>query len=816
MTQAALTRQSPTARQAFLSCAAVLAWLSANAELNLQSATVERLDNGLTMIVLEDRNFPVASVQSLYRVGARNEVTGATGLAHFLEHLAFRSSRNFPDTGLVSRIYAEGGEWHGYTWTDETTYFATVPAERLDLLLDIEADRMRRLTFSADVIAAERGAVLAEMHMYENDPGAMLIDALLYTIFVAHPYRNNTIGWESDVSQLSHEDALRFYEQHYHPANAVLAVVGDIDSQAVMAAIKKRFGKFKAQPATPLPHTLEPAQTGERRVEVRTGSEIRQFMIGFRAPSVNNPDFAAFLVLQEILASGSGVSFLQNDWGTPVTDAGLLTGAAENLTTWFPPSAQDYVFIVGGMPLDGQSAAQTEAAIDQRMAIVRDRMPTTVQLEEAIARIQDELVYDVQTTEDAAHQLAFYAGLGGLDVLLSLPARVSEVSAQEVQRVATRYLAPEQRSIAWHLPGKPPAAETARSAEAPAAIGPPRTMPDVVTVPEPEIRQLQGGLPVILQSSDLSSTVSVQVIFRGIADAGSGLASNYPLLGYSSATLFGRSSAWPDIAQEIESLLTSPPPAALADARPSTDPSTRLEEVFRGLMQPAIPGQPLEPVLLVVSGDITPSDAFPALEKAAGDVQMPAPESFADVRPVSDDTIHVALGREVSQAALGYIASVNGPGDPAADAHRLLLYILSHDYEGRLGKAAISDRGLAYYIDARYRTDGNEGWVTLAIGVDPEKAESLRSLLRAELDRLRDEPPTMQEIDEARRHFLGRKRSAAQSNTEITDALAREWLWYGQLDDEAALASRLARVQREDVLQAIDALTSGATVLVDE
>ena len=119
--------------------------LTASAYLDLSTAAVERLDNGMTLIVLEEHSFPVVSVHMLYRVGARNETSGATGLAHFLEHMAFRATESFPDTGVVSSIYAAGGEWHGYTWLDQTNYFETAPRENLDLLLRIEADRMARL-----------------------------------------------------------------------------------------------------------------------------------------------------------------------------------------------------------------------------------------------------------------------------------------------------------------------------------------------------------------------------------------------------------------------------------------------------------------------------------------------------------------------------------------------------------------------------------------------------------------------------------------------------------------------------------------------
>jgi predicted Zn-dependent peptidase len=136
----------------------------AAAYLDLADARVEHLENGLTVIILEEHSFPVVSVQMLYTVGARNETTGKTGLAHFLEHMAFRSSENFPDTELVSRIYDVGGEWHGYTWLDQTTYFATVPSAQLELLLHIEADRMARLDIPAADVESERSAVLTEHH----------------------------------------------------------------------------------------------------------------------------------------------------------------------------------------------------------------------------------------------------------------------------------------------------------------------------------------------------------------------------------------------------------------------------------------------------------------------------------------------------------------------------------------------------------------------------------------------------------------------------------------------------------------------------
>src|SRR5690606_33530533 len=184
------------------------------------------------------------------------------------------------------------------------------------------------------------------------------------------------------------------------------------------------------------------------------GTDVRRFMIGWRAPSASHEDFAAFLVLQELLGAGSGVNFRQNDWGTPLDEGALLAGLADDVTTWYPPSAQDYIFIVGGtIPLEDREA-RLEEDLEERLASVRRRVPLPADLQGAIGRVLEELEYDVETTEDAAHQLAFFDGLRALDVLLQLPERVQAVTGADVQRVARRWLLPERRTIGWHVPGR--------------------------------------------------------------------------------------------------------------------------------------------------------------------------------------------------------------------------------------------------------------------------------------------------------------------------------------------------------------------------
>ncbi|MDX1403869.1 MAG: insulinase family protein [Woeseiaceae bacterium] len=788
------------------------------AALDLRNAEVSQLDNGLTVVLLEDSNFPVVSVQMLYRVGARNEVTGKTGLAHFVEHMAFRGTQNFPDTEVVSRIYARGGEWHGYTWTDETTYYATAPKEDLDLLLRIEADRMARLDIDAEEIEAERGAVLAEMHMYENDPGAMLFDALMFTSFLAHPYRNNTIGLADDIHSITHADVLAFYRQHYHPANAVLSVVGDFDSDSTRQRLNELFGDFERRNATPLPHTREPPQEGARRIEIAGAAPRRQFMIAYRAPAFADADFAAFLVLQEILGGGSGVNFLQNDWGTPVKPSAWLHGVCEDLTTWLPPSAQEYVFVIGGRPAEGQSTDALEFEIDKRLAALGASGVSQERVAAAVSNVLDELIFDVQTTEDAAHQLAFYGGFDALDRFLELPARLALVTADDVNRIARKYLDPKQRTIAWYLPGErtDAAMRDAVVTKRSDLSGPTQPLArDELPAPPPVATRTGRGIPVLIRNSDLSSSAFLKIVFPGQALATDELDPADPVSGYSAWNRLVRPAGFQIAINDARAFMRAYRPEVRTATPSSSDPQTRLGEEFAALAGPA-PAEISElptPSLIVVTGDVEVQHARQLLEAAFGDI-APGRRSSTDRVSIGTGERVINLGIPVAQAHVGYIVAAPAPTDTDFDAYQLLLYVLSHGYGGRLGNEAITRRGLAYYIDARYRSAGGPGWITLATGVDPGKVAAFKRVLHDELRRLETEPPTPAEVEEAKNHLLGRAISAAQSNAELASSLARDWLWRGEITTPDSLRRRLDNTGVDDVRRAALAFAKGQTIIV--
>jgi predicted Zn-dependent peptidase len=786
---------------------------------DLTEAQRFQLDNGLTLIVLEVEVLPVVSVQALYRVGARNEEVGRTGLAHFLEHMAFRASENFPDTELVSSIYAVGGEWHGYTWLDQTTYFETLPAEHLDLALRIEADRMARLSIPEAEVEAERGAVSSEMHGYENDPASVLHDAVLAVSFLQHPYRNNTIGWESDVANITHTDLVEFYRRFYCPANAVLAVVGRVETDHVLERVRALFGALPAGARTEPPPTVEPPQQGLRRIELKGPVTRNRFQVAYRAPAVTDPDYPAFLLTQQVLAGGRGVNFGQNEFGDAVRPTSRLAGIGDDLTTWYPPQAAPYVFTIAGSIEAAASTSNLEARLQGAIDTLVSRPPTGAELAAARRQLLDELVYDVETTEDAAHQLAYFAGLDALDVLLELPNRLASVTAADISRVAGAYLRPHQRTIGWYLAGKPPEpppSDTIADGETAAvavAVSPPTSQSSVDSPSPPRCVRLAGGVPVIFQSSPLSSTAYLRILvpttqldFEGAATA------DDPVWRHTSVGFkFRPSEASTTLKQARDALLEATPAPNLSPVNVE-DPAQRLALAFDEVLAVGTPAVGAGATVVALVGDLRLEDVLPTLEVAFGDLtpataNLPTPKAGARELQIDLDVV-------VAQAGLGYVVLAPPPSHPDWFAWRMLLYVLSHGYEGRLGVEAISRRGLVYYIDAKYLTDGASGKVSLAIGVDPAKLNAMRVLLVETLQDLAERPPTEAELTEAKSHFLGRRLTAAQSNEEISAQLIEEWIGRDDLLSDEEFASAVNGVSRQDLTRVIPAFLAGTTIIV--
>ncbi len=804
--------------------AALLAVSTAQADLDLSRAGIQYLDNGLTLIVLEVPELPVVSVQMLYKVGARNEISGKTGLAHFLEHMAFRSSHNFPDTDLVSKIYAVGGEWHGYTWIDQTTFFATVPVASLDLLLRIEADRLQRLTIAEGDVEAERGSVLGELRGYLDDPATTLYDHVAFAAFVAHPYRNNTIGFEHDVEQITHADLMAFYRQHYQPANAVLVVAGQVRADAIARRVRELFGSAPRRTGTGLPQASEPPQNGMRRVELRDGANREHFLIAYHAPPARAPDYPAMLLLQTLLGAPAGTNFRNNFGGMPVTADSPLAGLADGLRLWLPASADPYLFTISGSVAPGTDHTALEEKIEAVIAALRDEERTIDELAAARSKALDALVFDVQTTEDAAHQLAFFAGIEALDHLLELPAQLEAIDSSAVRRTANRYLRPEQRTIGWSGASPAPELELAPGHQEVTPLAP-RTACHAVTRQAPGVAQehhLTSGLPVLIQRSALTPTVQLRLIFAGsppgITGISGAIAADVPWRGH-------YSQHWQGRAEQLQSLITAAAATLSnqpveASARTSTNQTSasalqQLENRISSLLGEQNSSHAINsPLALALAGDFDQTQALSWLETAFGTVQPntpPHPRLANDI----DSHIEVQSYPGGGQSALGYLARGPASDSDGALAWQFALYVLSHGYEGRLGKEVISNRGLVYDLDANYEIYDGRAWVVLTTSVDTAKLTALETALQRQLEALNSNPPSAAELSEARQHFLGRRVTAAISNAELTARMAGEWMAVGHLQTDEDYRNAVMAVSASDVERVLPAFTAGKIIRVE-
>ena len=535
----------------------------------------------------------------------------------------------------------------------------------------------------------------------------------------------------------------------------------------------------------------------------------RYFQIAYPSPAASSTDFAPFLVLQEILSGGSGLNLRQSDWAATVSVKGsLLFGQTDDVGTWLPPTRDPFLFIISGSIAPEAKAANLEREIDRRITTLRDQPISETRISEAKAAVIRAIREDVLTTEDAAHQLAFFEGIGAFDPFLEMPRQVASVSAADIQRVARNYLAPNRRTIGWMSPGEPSRAPIANG-EPRAAADRPGKAPSNVFAGEPQLRRLSAGLPAIVQTNPISETATVELLLSASAEGGT---HTDDLPGLDAIVRSGRPA---ELAALVEQALAAAR-AGIAHPEPrSEDPSTRLQQQISVRMAATTGAKP-EPLAVIVSGNLNPGEAFDILDRKLGGI-APARRPTASAAHTSDGlkVIREKIAKPLSQGALGYVVEGPPPASREALAWRMILYVLTHDYSGRLGWSAISDKGLVYHIYSALRTDGRRSWATISTGVDPDKADAMEAELRAQLARLVSTPPSRAEFEAARSHLLGRDLTAAQSNEELAAKWASQFVEFGNVQNHEDIRRRINEVTLADLASAARAFASGTIIRVD-
>ena len=401
-----------------------------------------RLKNGLRVIIAENHDAPVFSVAVAYNVGSRDERMGRTGFAHLFEHMMFKGSENVGAGEHFFTIFRNGGTMNGTTNKERTLYFETMPANQLDAALFLEADRMRSLAIVKDNLDNQRNAVQEERRLrIDNQPYGRADEAIEELAFDNFAYKHSVIGSLDDLDAASVEDVESFFKIYYAPNNAVLAIVGDVNTASTLEQVRKYFESIPSQAPPPPVDISQPPQDKERRLDIEDPlARLPRIDIGYRVPSSLSPDDDAIAVLGEILASGRSSRFYEHI----IREKRLAVSAR----AFVPTSRGPRLFGIEVTPVAGVSLDQLEQAIYSEIEGVKAGPIANSEMEKARNTAQRQVIRSLDSSLALARNLAEYA------LLFENPGRINQrwdrltkLGTADVQRVATQFLTPENRTV---------------------------------------------------------------------------------------------------------------------------------------------------------------------------------------------------------------------------------------------------------------------------------------------------------------------------------------------------------------------------------
>jgi zinc protease len=409
-----------------------------------------RIDNGLEVLILEDHTVPLVTVQVWYRVGSRHERPGITGISHFLEHMMFKGTPKY-GAGLYSQLIQRyGGSQNAFTSYDMTAYYAVLPATRLELAIDLEADRMANLLLEPHEIKAEREVVKEERRLRENAPTGPMHEELGAIAFKAHPYQWPIIGWMSDIEAITREELLAHYKTYYVPNNATLIIVGDVDTNQAMEAVRRHFGSLPQGPPPPPVRPPEPPQLGERRTEIARPTALAAIAIAYHIPTFEHGDALPLEVLSQILSQGQSSRLYrelvyQRQIATSINaDAGLRVDPG--------------LFTIISMVQAGKTPAEVEAAIYELLDQVTEESIPDRELQKAINQALSGFVFQQDSIQQQGFTIGSFHILRSYKVINEYIERLRSVTKQDVARVARTYLTKTNRTVVTIVPMSPPKA----------------------------------------------------------------------------------------------------------------------------------------------------------------------------------------------------------------------------------------------------------------------------------------------------------------------------------------------------------------------
>jgi zinc protease len=416
------------------------------------------LKNGLRVIVKEDRRAPTAAQMVWYRIGSMDEVDGASGVAHVLEHMMFKGTPSVGPGEFNKRVAAAGGRDNAFTSRDYTAYFQQVPKEKLPEMMQLEADRMRHLNVDAKEFAQEIKVVMEERRLRTDDnPQSRLFEQMNAVAFQTHPYRRPIIGWMNDLENMSAADAKAWYDTWYVPNNAYVVITGDVDHKEVFALAEKYYGALEGRPLPARKPQIEPVQDGTRRVNVKAPAELPMLIMGYKAPVLRDADKDsdpyALEMLAAILDGHDAARF--NKKLVREDKVALSVGIGYDSTGRGPG-----MIYLHGSPSEGRTVADLEAALRAEITRIQQEGVSEQELKRAKAQLVAGQVYKLDSMFGQAMEIGQTesAGIPYLKIDRMLE-KLQQVTAAEVQAAAKKYFTDDTLTIGvlepQPLDGKP-------------------------------------------------------------------------------------------------------------------------------------------------------------------------------------------------------------------------------------------------------------------------------------------------------------------------------------------------------------------------
>ena len=420
-----------------------------------ETITQTTLSNGLQVLLKEIHTAPLISSWVWYRVGSRDEVNGRTGISHWVEHMQFKGTPQFPTNVLDKAISREGGMWNAFTYLDWTTYFETMPADKIDLGLRLEADRMVNSLFDEDEVASERTVVISEREGNENEPRFLLDEAVQAAAFRVHAYHHEVIGDLADLHSMTRDDLYTHYKTYYVPNNAVMAVAGDFETKEMLARIKERFEPISAGEEPPRLSRQEPDQKGEIRLSVEGPGETTYVQVCYRFPNASHPDFFPLAVLDSLLAGpsnlnffGGGISNKTSRLYRALVDKELAVSVYGGAQATVDP----FMYNISMTVHPQRKPEEALSALDDQIKRIQDEIVSADEITRAIKQARAIFAYGSENITNQGFWMGYAEMFADYNWFLNYLDKLAAVTTVDVQRVAQQYLRARSRVVGTYIP----------------------------------------------------------------------------------------------------------------------------------------------------------------------------------------------------------------------------------------------------------------------------------------------------------------------------------------------------------------------------